>query len=31
MRQIIVSDPAIGSKSYGLTDFGKEQAQQVNI
>lgn len=31
MQKIIVSNPAIGSESYGLTDLGKEQAQKVLI
>jgi len=29
VQKIIVSNPAIGSQSYGLTDLGKEQAQKV--
>lgn len=31
MQKIIVSNPAIGSESYGLTNLGKEQAQKVLI
>ena len=31
MQKIIVSSPAIGSHSYGLTDLGKEQAQKVLV
>lgn len=29
VQKIIVSNPAIGSHSYGLTDLGKEQARKV--
>jgi len=29
VQKVIVSNPAIGSHSYGLTDLGKEQAQKV--
>jgi len=29
VQKILVSNPAIGSHSYGLTDLGKEQAQKV--